>query len=101
MDVLETEETDRPSRPNTLVVLGLLVLAAMILSYLVAYAVINALVAAEVMPPWQGQQDPRPRLFIGSFVALMSLFAFVGGAAKFLSSRHLRRIDAIGQDDLT
>ena len=99
MDVVEAEDSLSRSRPPTLAVLGLLALTAVILSYLIAYAVMNALVAAEVVPTWPREHDPRPRLFIGSFAGLMALFGLIAAAARFLSTRHLQRIDAMQEDD--
>lgn len=83
---------------RALVVLTLLVLAALLFSYLGTYAVSAALVSADVLPPWSANADPRPRWMAWVFGALVAVFLSVGGAARFLSSRQLRRIDAMAEE---
>ncbi|HEX3355912.1 MAG TPA: hypothetical protein VHS31_02930 [Tepidisphaeraceae bacterium] len=82
-----------PQPPRTLTVVLLLVAAALIFSYLWAYAMTNVLVAAELMTRWPPGRDPRPmRLCIG-FVTMMSLFSASAIFAQWMSRRQLRRID--------
>jgi len=82
-------------RPRTLTVLGLLVAAAGLFSYLGAYAVADALVGSGVLSPWPIEHDPRPHWLLHGFVALMILFTLVGAAFRWTSGRQLHRIDEI------
>jgi hypothetical protein len=82
-------------RPRIAAVLGLLAVVALVFSYLWAYALTNALVAAEVIGPISVQNDPRPRWLITSFVSLLAVFALLGGLMRYLGWRQLRRLDAL------
>jgi hypothetical protein len=98
MDVPELEMF-QPPRPKTATVVALLVGAALTLSYLAAYAVTNALVAADVMSPWPRDRDPRPRWMGIGFFSLMTTFLVIGLVMRLLSRRHLRRIDDMEKAD--
>ena len=76
----------------------LLVLAALAFSYLGTYAVTAALVSADVLPAWPPGADPRPRWMACVFAALVSVLLAIAGAARFFSSRQLRRIDSIAEE---
>lgn len=91
-------DADNPVRPRTLTVLGLLVTAALVLSYLVAYALTDALRAADVLPHWTPGHDPRPRWLLIGFGTVMTVFLATGVAFRMLSQRQLRRIDAMADD---
>lgn len=80
---------------RTLCVLGLLVATALLFSYLGAYAVTDALIAADVMPRRPADPDLRPRLFLLGSVTLMGCFGACAIAARILSHRQLQRIDAM------
>src|SRR5688500_17680035 len=54
-------------RPRTLTVLGLIAAAALVFSYLGAYALADALVSAEVLQAWPRDSDPRPRWMLVGF----------------------------------
>lgn len=82
-------------RPNTLMVLGLLVAAAGLFSYLGAYAVADALVGSGVLPAWPHDHDPRPHWLLHGFVTLMIVFCVIGAAFRWTSRRQLHRIDEI------
>ena len=98
MDVPELEMFE-PPRPKTATVVVLLVGAALILSYLAAYAVTNALVVADVMPPWPRDRDPRPRWMGFGFFALMAFFSVIGGVVRVMSRRQLHKIDEMETSD--
>jgi uncharacterized membrane-anchored protein len=98
MDVPELEMFD-PPRPQTATVVSLLVGAALILSYLAAYAVTNALVAADVISPWPRDRDPRPRWMGFGFFALITVFTVVGAGVRVLSRRQLHKIDEMETSD--
>lgn len=95
----ETEiEPVVPERPRTINVLILLAVAALVFSYLGAYAVTNALVGAKIIPLWPANDDPRPRWMLFGFVGFM---VFFGGSAlvlRFISSRHLKSLDALADE---
>jgi amino acid permease len=85
------------ARPNTLTVLLTLLAAAGLFSWLGAYALTNALISAEAIPPWTGQ-DPRPRWMAILFVSILTGFLVIGSIFRFMSSRQLRHIDAMSDD---
>jgi hypothetical protein len=81
-------------RPKTGTVLALLVTAALVLSYFVAYPLTNALRAAEVLaPPPAAGYDPRLRWMAVTFVSVLTSFAVAAGAFRLLNRRQMRRID--------
>jgi hypothetical protein len=84
--------------PHALTVLMLLSLAAFVFSYLIAYALPGALISYDLMSPSTIGDDPRSRDMLMSFAALMTLFTLVTFAARLLSSRQLRRIDAMSDE---
>lgn len=86
------------TRPRTGAVLGLLAGAAIIVSYLFAYCLVNALVAAEVVTRWQPNQDPRPKFFLGAFIALLASFGGIAFVARTMSRRQMNKIDAMESD---
>lgn len=98
MDDLEFETAPPPARPNTTTVIGLLAVVAAVFSYLITYAMANALVAAEFLKPWAKDHDPRPMWFIVCFVVLITVFAAFGATARMMSARNLRQIDAMEQE---
>lgn len=92
------DQSAPPRKPRTLIVLLMLVLAAGTFSYLWAYAVPDALIAAEVLSRWPEGKDPRPQRLGVAFAGLMGTFLIFGVAARFLSGRQMRRIDAMGDE---
>lgn len=98
MNEVEFETAPPPQRPRTTTVLAVLVLTAAVLSYLGAYAMANALVAAEVLRPWSRDNDPRFGWFVAGFFILITLFTGIGAAARFISARHLKQIEETEQE---
>jgi hypothetical protein len=96
---VEFETAPMPERPKTATVLGLLALVAAVMSYLGSYAMANALVAADMIKSWPRDHDPRPKWFIIGFVILVSLFTGIGAAARHVSARHLRQIEAMESEN--
>lgn len=88
---------DRPAK--TPVVLLLLAGASAVFSYLWAYCLTDALVAAEIRSPISGGADPRPRWFVTGWIALMSGFSLLGWVMKLASARQIRSIDQMEADD--
>jgi len=86
-------------RPRTTSVLALLAAAALIFSYLVSYALTNALVAANLMQRWAPGHDPRPRRMLIGFVALLMLIMAIGATARWISKRQLARIDEMEEEE--
>jgi membrane associated rhomboid family serine protease len=80
-------------RPRTATVLAFLAAAAAIFSYLGAYAMVSALLKAEMLRPWPSGHDPRPKWFLTSFSILLSIFFMIGLIARQASNRQLHRID--------
>ena len=87
------------AKPRLLTVLGLLAMTSLTFSYLGAYAVSGAMVSAEMIRPWPSGADPRPKWLAIGFGALLACFLSLGGVARCLSKRHLRRIDEMGDDE--
>ena len=87
-----------PPPPSTIGVVIALLLAAVVFSYLSAYAIAGALASAELIRPWSPDADPRPRWFFTSFLILVILFALVAGVARGISRRSLNHIDAIDHE---
>jgi membrane associated rhomboid family serine protease len=86
------------ARPRTATVLTLLAGAAAIFSYLGAYAMVSALLKAEMLKPWPPTHDPRPKWFIISFAILLSIFFLIGLIARNASDRQIRRIDEMEEE---
>ena len=83
---------------KTCVVLGLLMLTSLLFSYLLAYAMSDALATAKVLPRWTNDYDPRPMWMARAFISLTFTFLALGGLARILSRRQLRRIDAMADE---
>ncbi len=83
------------SGPKTSTVLALLAVISAVFSYLGAYAMANALVAAEMIRPWSADHDPRFLWFLIGFVVLLGIFLSIGVAARYVSARNLKQIDAM------
>jgi hypothetical protein len=90
----ESGPSPEVARPRTITVLGVLVAAALLLSYLGAYAFTNAMVSAELIKPWDAANDPRPKWLLAGFAGLMTVFVLLGAAFRFASRRQLQSIDA-------
>jgi hypothetical protein len=100
MDGLEFNPTPAAApRPRTLSVLALIALAAGVFSYLWAYCVTDALIAADVLPPISPGADPRPKWLVTSWFALMVVFIVAGYLLQRVSARQLRSIDEMEQVD--
>lgn len=94
----DTESASGP-KSRTINVLLLLTVAALVFSYLGAYAVTNTLVGANMLSHWPDGEDPRPRWMLTSFVSIMCLFTIAAALLRILSGRQLRSLDAIGDAD--
>ena len=93
MNEPDFESAPAAPRPRTATVLAFLAAAAAIFSYLGAYAMVSALLKAEMLKPWPSGHDPRPKWFVISFAILLSIFLVLGLIARSASGRQLRRID--------
>lgn len=80
-------------------VLVLMTLAAGVFSYLGAFAVTGTLAAADVIDKWPPHNDPRPRWMAVSFATLLASFLVIATLFRWTSSRQLRRLDALAQED--
>jgi hypothetical protein len=86
------------ARPKTGAVIALLAGAALIISYLFAYCVINALAASDVIARWKPDHDPRPKYFIGAFVVLSILFSTFGLIARTMNKRQMSTFDEMEKE---
>jgi hypothetical protein len=80
---------------KTVFAVGVLLATAAMFSYLLAYAMTDALATAQVLPRYESSNDPRPMWMVRAFICLTCTFMAVGGLARLLSRRQLRRIDAM------
>ena len=86
------------ARPKTPLVIGLLAGAALIISYLFAYCVMNALAASEVIARWKPGADPRPKYFVLSFITVSVIFTVIAFLGRLSSKRQLNKIDEMETD---
>ncbi|HWP39999.1 MAG TPA: hypothetical protein VNL70_03665 [Tepidisphaeraceae bacterium] len=95
----EFQAVPAPPRPRTATVFGLMSVVAAVLSYLGAYAMTGALVAAELIKPWPADRDPRLRWFVVGFLVLMALFTAAAALARYVGARHLKAIEQMEQEE--
>jgi hypothetical protein len=94
MDGLEFIPVARPDPPpRTLKVLAIIAMAAGVFSYLWAYCLTDALVAADMIAPISRDADPRPRWLVTTWFILMVVFIVVGYLLQRVSARQLSSID--------
>jgi hypothetical protein len=86
------------SRPHTISVLIVLLVTAMVVSYLVGYALPNALVLADVLQPWPVYDDPRRRWMALSLFTILASYMGLWGFFRMLGAFQFRRIDGMAQD---
>jgi hypothetical protein len=101
-DAIHEEEAVAPAGSRvlgTIKVVLLLLAAAVLFSYLGAFALTNALVSADLLDHWPPGHDPRPRWMITGFAALTGAFTIIAGWLKWTSWRQMRRLDTIANDD--
>jgi len=96
MSELDTPPAIPP--PRTTTVVGLLALATLIFSYLVAYGLMGVLVSNDVVQRWKPDHDPRPVWLGTMFTVLMLLFLGTGVLLRWMSKRQLRRLDKLDED---
>ncbi|HWB55036.1 MAG TPA: hypothetical protein VG722_12615 [Tepidisphaeraceae bacterium] len=92
------ETTPATGKPRTPVVLLLLLIASVVLSYLWAYAVSDALVAGHLMQASSDSADSRPAQMRQAFFVIAGTFLVIGVLVRWISARQLRRIDAMNDD---
>jgi len=86
-------------RPPTLIVLALMIVAALLFSYIGAYNVSVTLVNADLIAPWPAGSDPRPKWMVTSFLTVILTFTVVGTLMRFASCRSLRDLDRLADDE--
>jgi hypothetical protein len=99
MDTPDPQEALTEPRPRVLTVVALVLGAAAVVSYLVAYAMTGALVSAEVIQPFAPGNDPRPRWLATTFVLLCAILAAVALVLRWLSVRQLHEIDRMNESE--
>ncbi|MCS7033382.1 MAG: hypothetical protein NZ561_05220 [Phycisphaerae bacterium] len=99
MDAPDLHPPAAERRPGTLSVLFLLATAALVFSYLGAYCLTDALVAAGLRSPLPRDPDPRPRWLLTGWLTLTAAFSIFGWIWKLLISRQLRSIDEMESAD--
>ncbi len=95
---LDRPRSQRPPRITTAFVF--LAAFAIIISWLIVYAVPNALAAGHIIPPVvTAEDDPRPRWMLWIFSGLFVGFTILGILLGWTSHRQLSRIDAMVEDE--
>jgi quinol-cytochrome oxidoreductase complex cytochrome b subunit len=74
-------------------VIGVVLLASLVFSYLISYAVMTALAAQNIISPLPRDSDPRPRWMLTTFVAMVLALFTAAMLLRWTSGRHLSRID--------
>ena len=85
-------------RPNTISVLIVLLVTAVVISYLIGYAVPHALIMSDVLQPWPPYDDPRRRWMALSLFTILASYMGLWGFFRMLGAFQFRRIDAMSQD---
>ena len=93
-----TPDYEAADRPHTVSVMVVLMFAAVTISYVFAYGASNALISANILPPWPSYDDPRPRWMVTAFVLLLGTFTVITMFFRMLGRQSLRRIDSIAND---
>lgn len=88
-------EQTSSGKSKTLLVLATLTGAALLISWLWAYALTAALLKAELITPWPAGQDPRFSSMSRVFLGLLAGFVLFSACVRFLSRRQLKKIDAM------
>ena len=84
--------------PHTISVLIVLLVTAVVVSYLVGYALPSALVLGDVLQPWPVYDDPRRRWMALSLFTILASYMVLWGFFRLLGAFQLRRIDGMAQD---
>ncbi|HEV8604897.1 MAG TPA: hypothetical protein VGQ99_06005 [Tepidisphaeraceae bacterium] len=92
--MLEDEEKPGLKPPRTMTVVVFLAAFAVVMSWLSCYAVTNALVAADVLKPFNRDADPRPRWMVMAFIIIFISSGLIGLLLGWISKRQLRKIDS-------
>jgi hypothetical protein len=92
------QDTPAVDRPKTISVLVVLLVTAVVLSYLVGYALPQVLVLNNVMAPWPEYDDPRRRWMALSLFTVLTSYMVLWGFFRLLGAMQFRRIDAMTQD---
>lgn len=99
-EVQDLEEAPlQQARARTGTVVVFLAAFAMIVSYIIVYAVPNALIAADVLSPRPAGGDDRPMMLLRIFLTLFGVFVAVGMIFCWTSRRQLRRIERMVEAD--
>jgi|SRR5688500_17403156 len=92
--MLEDEDQPGLPPPRTVTVLIFLAAFAVVLAWLSCYAVPNALIAADVLKPFDKAVDPRPRWMGMAFIIIFGVSFLLAGLFRWMSKRQLRQIDS-------
>ena len=95
---LYPEDGGNEHRPHTVSVLIVLLVTAVVISYLVGYALPHALIMADVLQPWPPYDDPRRRWMALSLFTILASYMGLWGFFRMLGAFQIRRIDAMAQD---
>ena len=96
-DIYEENPPPR-SRPfRTLTVFVLLLIAALVFSYLGAFAVTDALAKADLIESWSAEHDPRMRWMMNSFGYCVGTFLVIAILMKWSSWRQMQNVDELDE----
>ena len=95
---IDSDDNNGERRPNTFSVLIVLLVTAVVISYLVGYAVPHALIISDVLQPWPPYDDPRRRWMALSLFTILASYMGLWGFFRTLGAFQMRRIDAMAKD---
>jgi hypothetical protein len=95
---IEEGESCSARLAGTIKVVVLLLIVALLFSYLGAFALTNALVSVDLLDRWPANRDPRPAWMLKGFASLTAVFTILAVWLKWTTWRQLRRMDAMDKD---
>jgi hypothetical protein len=95
---LYPEDNGGERKPNTFSVLIVLLVTAVVISYLIGYALPHALIVSDVLQPWPPYDDPRRRWMALSLFTILASYMGLWGFFRMLGAFQIRRIDAMARD---
>ena len=97
-DVEEVVESPDSPRKRAWTLTALLGGVSLLFSYLGAFAVTNALVAADLLEKWPPGHDPRPGWMLRGFVGSLLAFGLIAAWLKW-SGRKVTRTDDLDEPE--
>ena len=87
------------AKPRTGVVVILLLAAAVTISWLGSFALMNVLVSVNMMTQWPPGRDPRMHMFGLEFISMVTVFVGVHVIVRLIGALQMRKMDTAGDDE--